>query len=724
MSLYSEQFEQRIKLDDEMFADACERMADAAVGKRFFRASQNDLEDIKSVIDEIFKFYSVKPREIPEEITDINEQLEFAVRGTGIMRRAVTLTGAWYKDAVGAMLGSKADGTAVALLPKKLGGYSYRDPISGALVTLDKTTAQSISRQAICFYRPLPLKRLNNKDLFRYIARCLSARDALAVLALTLLSALLMLVTPAVSRALYAGAQTGAEPSLLAALAAPLLSAIIAKALFDMTKSVAVSRVITKANAATQSACMMRLLSEPAGFFKEYSSGELASRTNGVATLCGDLAVCVTTFVLTPVFSLVLLPQMAKYGAALMLPALLTLLALAAVAAIDTVMRTGLALRASPLAAKEEGVTHAFLSGVEKVKLAGAEKRAFSRWADAYSSHAALTYNPPRLLKVTSALTLAATLAGTLAIYGCALSAGVRLPEYIAFSAAFGMLAGAFSSLSGMTASVARISSSLAMLKPLLSAAPEVSETRKLVTELSGLVEMSNVTFRYDESAQPVINDLSLKINAGEYVAVVGSTGCGKSTLIRLLLGLETPQRGSIYYDGQDIADLDVCSLRRRIGIVLQNDALFQGDVYSNIVVTAPWLTPDDAWRAAEIAGIADDIRDMPMGMNTVLSEGGGGISGGQKQRLMIARAVAGSPSILIFDEATNALDNNTQKKVTDALDSLKCTRIVVAHRLSTIRRCERILVLDNGRFIEEGNYDELIAKNGAFAELVARQRA
>ena len=219
------------------------------------------------------------------------------------------------------------------------------------------------------------------------------------------------------------------------------------------------------------------------------------------------------------------------------------------------------------------------------------------------------------------------------------------------------------------------------------------------------------------------MENLSLKIRAGQYVAIVGRTGCGKSTLLRILLGFETPQRGAVYYDGKDLKRLDLKSLRRKIGVVLQNGKLFSGDIYSNIVISAPWLNLDAAWEAAETAGIAEDIRAMPMGMFTLVSEGQGGISGGQRQRLMIARAIAPKPKLLMFDEATSALDNLTQKKVSEALDRLKCTRLVIAHRLSTIRSCDRIVVLDHGRIAEDGSYEELIAKKGIFAELVARQQ-
>ena len=271
--------------------------------------------------------------------------------------------------------------------------------------------------------------------------------------------------------------------------------------------------------------------------------------------------------------------------------------------------------------------------------------------------------------------------------------------------------------------SIAQIKPILEMARPFLTTIPETAGNKEIVTSISGRVELDHVYFRYNETGPFIIEDLSLKIKPGEYVAIVGRTGCGKSTLIRLLLGFETPEKGAVYYDSKDVTALDSGSLRRNIGTVTQDGGLFQGDIYSNITITAPQLSIDDAWEAAEKASIADDIRNMPMGMHTLISEGQGGISGGQKQRLMIARAIAPKPKLLIFDEATSALDNKTQRQVSEALDAMGCTRIVVAHRLSTIRHCDRIVVLDGGHIIEDGTYDELIAKEGYFAELVERQR-
>jgi ABC-type bacteriocin/lantibiotic exporter with double-glycine peptidase domain len=274
-----------------------------------------------------------------------------------------------------------------------------------------------------------------------------------------------------------------------------------------------------------------------------------------------------------------------------------------------------------------------------------------------------------------------------------------------------------------MALSAARIKPILEMAEPFLNTEPETSDNKEIVTSISGGVELDHISFRYAEDLPLVIDDLSLKVKPGEYVAIVGKTGCGKSTLMRILLGFEKPEKGSVRFDGKDINSLDLPSLRKRIGTVMQDAGLFQGEIYSNIVITAPELTLADAWEAAEKAGIAADIREMPMGMNTVIGEGQGGISGGQRQRLMIARAIAPKPKLLMFDEATSALDNKTQKQVSEALDSMGCTRIVIAHRLSTIKHCDRIIVIDGGHIIEDGTYDDLIAANGYFAELVERQR-
>jgi ABC-type bacteriocin/lantibiotic exporter with double-glycine peptidase domain len=294
--------------------------------------------------------------------------------------------------------------------------------------------------------------------------------------------------------------------------------------------------------------------------------------------------------------------------------------------------------------------------------------------------------------------------------------------QYMAYNTAYGMVSASILSLESLTTFFSGLKPQLDIVSSILKAVPEISGNKAVVTELSGGIEVQNLTFRYEEGGRNILDGVNIKIRSGQYVAIVGRTGCGKSTLVRLLLGFEKPDRGAVYYDGRDMAKLDLPSLRRKIGAVLQSGKLFTGDIFSNIIISAPNLTLDDAWEAARIAGIADDIKAMPMGMHTIITEGGGGISGGQKQRLMIARAVAPKPKVLILDESTSALDNITQRHIVDALAGLNCTRIVIAHRLSTIKECDKIYVFDQGRIAEEGKFDELYAKRGCFYELVNRQ--
>ena len=373
--------------------------------------------------------------------------------------------------------------------------------------------------------------------------------------------------------------------------------------------------------------------------------------------------------------------------------------------------------------AKKNGLSYGLITGIQKIRLCGAEKRSFSRWSKTYAEEIRHTYGLPSRLVLSGTITLSISLVGTIVMYYFAVRSEVSPADYYAFTAAYAMVTAAFNALSGIGMQAANIRPTLEQIKPIMDAVPEASMDKKIVTRISGGIELNNVSFRYSDSMPWVLKDLSLKIRPGEYVAIVGKSGCGKSTLFRLLMGFETARMGAIYYDGKDIVTLDLRSLRKKIGVVMQSGKLFQGDIFSNIAISAPWLTLEEAWEAAELADIADDIRAMPMGMHTIISEGGGGISGGQKQRLMIARAIAAKPKILMFDEATSALDNISQKKVSEALDGLKCTRIVIAHRLSTIRRCDRIIVLDGGNIVEDGTYDELLALGGQFASLVERQR-
>lgn len=724
MGWFDEQIKQRIQNDDDAFQGAFAQMAGAVMGQKVSSALGDGGQAAKDAIHEILKYYSVKPQELPESLRDLNEQLEYLMRPSGIMRRTVTLEKGWYKDAVGAMLGTRADdGSVVALIPTGLSGYSFLDASTGRRVRLNKKNEGLISEEAICFYKPLPLKKLGMPDLARYIVGTLSVADLVLIALATLSVTLVGMLGPKLNNLLFSTVVESGSMRLLGAVAAFFVAVSLSTLLLSAVKSLLMARINTKLSLSVQAATMMRVLSLPAGFFKNYSSGELSSRSQQISSLCSALVNAVLSTGLTSVFSLAYISQVFLYAPALVAPALSVTLATVVFSLLTALLQMRIAERQMELSVKGNGLSYSLISGVQKIKLAGSEKRAFAKWADQYAKAARFSYDPPVFLKINRVISTAISLVGTIVMYSFAVQSKVSVAEYYAFNSAYGMVSGAFLSLSGMALTIARIKPVYEMVKPILEAVPEVSVGKKVVTRLSGSIELNNVSFRYSESMPLVVDDLSLKIRPGQYVAIVGQTGCGKSTLMRLMLGFETPQKGAVYYDGKDLAQMDLKSLRRNIGVVIQNGKLFQGDIYSNITISAPWLTMDEAWHAAELAGIAEDIRHMPMGMHTLISEGSGGVSGGQRQRLMIARAIAPKPKILMFDEATSALDNLTQKTVSESLDSLKCTRIVIAHRLSTIRQCDRIVVLDKGKIIEDGTYDELLEKKGFFAELVARQR-
>ena len=724
MGWFDEQIRQRKASDQEIFEDSIFRMASVVLGKQGAGVLEDERIITKAAIDEILKYYHYKITEIPDSIRDSDEQLEYCLRPHGLMRRNVTLDPGWYKDAYGPMLAfRKEDGAPVALLPRPFMGYYYRDPVTGQKTKLNRQTAEQFDADAICFYRPLPLKKLGIRDLITYLAECLNSGDILVLAGLTLLVTLCGMIMTNINHLLTGFVVQNGSSLLLVGTAIFVLCAIVSSQLIATVRELMMNRIQIKTSLSVEAAMMMRVMNLPANFFRQYSSGELSSRFDAVTQLCDLLLGNVLSTGLSSIASLLYITQILHYAPALVLPAVLIIVISLAFSVISSLMRIRISKQMMERSAKESGLSFALISGVQKIKLAGAEKRAFARWARAYSDAAQLSYNPPAFVKANTAITTAISLAGTLVIYFLAVSTRVEPAEYIAFNTAFGSVTGAFAALTGVALSIAQIKPILDMAEPILRTEPESTENRSMVTSLRGNIELSNVYFRYTDNMPYVVDGMSLKIRAGEYIAIVGTTGCGKSTLMRLLLGFETPEKGAIYYDGKDISKLDLRSLRRRIGVVMQDGSLFQGDIYSNIVISAPQLTVKEAWEAAELAGIADDIRAMPMGMQTILSEGQGGISGGQKQRLMIARAVAPKPKILMFDEATSALDNRTQKQVSDALDGLNCTRIVIAHRLSTIKNCDRILVLDKGHIMEDGTYDELIAKNGFFAELVARQR-
>ena len=725
MGWFTEQVEARRQSDDKQLQEAYMDVASAILGAKLSESLKKE-EVCESSIEAILKYYhyEIKKDDKEKKFNDVEEQIDYYTRPFGIMHRTVKLDKGWYKSAFGAFIGTlKDEDRVIALVPGKISGYKYFDVETGRYIKINRKNCDLISEDAICFYKPLPQKKLSVLDLLKFMFSILSTSDIIVYILMILISTLLGMISPAITRILFSDVVNSSSLRALISMAIFMVCFNICRLMFNAFNSLISERIGIKQNIIVQAAVMSRMISLPVNFFREYSSGELSQRSAYVQRLCSILMSTIMSTGLTSVFSLVYIGQIFVYAKSLVVPSIVITLSTIIVSSITTIVQMKITKKQMILSTKESGQSYAMITGIQKIKLAGAEKRMFSRWAKLYAQSTRLQNNPPALVKYSSAITMAISLFGNLVIYYLAFINQVTVADYYAFNAAYGMVAGAFASLASVTTIVADFKPTLEMAKPILEAEPEISESKEIVTSISGAIELNNVSFRYSDSQPMIIDDLSLKIKPGEYLAIVGTTGCGKSTLLRLLLGFEKPLKGSIFYDKKNIEHVDIQSLRRKIGVVMQNGKLFQGDIFSNITISAPQLDMDGAWEAAKIASIDEDIKDMPMGMFTMISEGQGGISGGQKQRLMIARAVAPKPKILMFDEATSALDNITQKNVSEAIDSLNCTRIVIAHRLSTIRHCDRIIVLDKGKIIEDGTYDELIKNNGFFASLVERQR-
>jgi ABC-type bacteriocin/lantibiotic exporter with double-glycine peptidase domain len=369
---------------------------------------------------------------------------------------------------------------------------------------------------------------------------------------------------------------------------------------------------------------------------------------------------------------------------------------------------------------------HELAGGIAKFRMSAAEERVYGRWAIdqaelAHSSLAAKRVEQTSAIVAEAFLPLAQAVVFAAVVYLALTEKGLGLGALVAFLAAFSQALTGAARLAETAQSLMALQPAIDNARPILDTAPETLVGQRDPGELSGAIEISHVDFRYAPDGPLILRDISLQVIPGEYVALVGPSGCGKSTILRLLLAFEEPDSGAVLFDGHDLRSIDVAAVRRQIGVVLQDGQLFEGSLLDNILGAHGHLTEAAAWQAAEAAGLADDIRELPMGMQTICGAGVG-LSGGQIQRLAIARALVHHPRILLFDEATSALDNRTQAIVTASLGRLRATRIVIAHRLSTVMAADRIVVMRDGAIVESGRYDELLAGGGLFSEFAARQ--
>jgi ATP-binding cassette subfamily C protein len=676
---------------------------------------------------------TIRPPARSEDPKRVKEPLEAIVRASRLRMRRVLLRDNWWEKDCGPMVAyTQKENRPVALLPFGATRYEMFDPADQTRTPVDADKASTLAPVAYMFYRPLPDKVLKAVDLIRFALKG-RAQDLLVIVLTGIAATLLGMLTPQATAILIDNAIPDSDRGLLLQVGLGLLVATFATALFRLSQGFAILRVETVSDASTQAAVWDRLLNLPVSFFRQYTTGDLQSRVTSISTIRRQLSGTTLINLISGLFALLNLALLFYYSVKLALVAVAVALVAIVVTTISGVLLVRKFRPLLELQGNIFGQTVQLINGISKLRVAGGEERAFASWSKNYSRQVKLELSTQN---VEDAVALFNTVMPTLTsalLFWFTISllteaqtsgeSGLTIGTFLAFNTAFGTFIKGATDVSNTVSGALQVVPQWKRAQPILETVPEVNLSKADPGKLMGRITVEHVTFRYRDDGPLTLDDVSIYAEPGEFIALVGGSGSGKSTIFRLLLGFETPKAGIIYYDGQDLSGLDVDAVRRQLGVVLQTGRITSASIFENLASGAQ-ITLDEAWEAARMAGLADDIAAMPMEMHTVISEGGGNLSGGQRQRLLIARALALKPRILLFDEATSALDNRTQAIVSESLDKLQVTRIAIAHRLSTIRNAHRIYVLDCGRVVQQGSFEELASQEGLFAQLIQRQMA
>lgn len=640
--------------------------------------------------------------------------------------REVVLENGWHKEDAGSFIVFDTNKKPYVCLTKGIDSYVLYDCGTKSLTPVSEKVAHSLSPKAYMIYRPLPSKKITKKDILSFCLKGIRKADAIWLTILTVATALIGLLTPIINQKLYDEYIPLGEKTVLFQLGCVMASFMIANIMFFIVKNLVNFRITTRMGYDMQAAVYDRLFNLQESFFRKFESADLGQRVMGVSSVVNSYASVIITSTIALVYSVIYLCQMSGYSDKL------TLIGLAMIVGYSVIyyLISSIALKYEKTSVELEGKTssvmYQFLGGISKIRIAGVEDRAIFEYLKPYIKYRNTEAKKNRITNLGTVLNLVIDTVFSIVMYVVIIKGNmdISLGAFIAFNSVFGTFTAYVLQLVGGFVNIKNLKPAIDRLKPILEEEPELDDAKELPGEISGAIEINNVSFRYEEGAPNVLNNLSLDIKAGEYVGIVGSSGCGKSTLLKLLLGFESTTSGKIYYDNKDIESLDKRELRKKMGVVLQDGKLISGSIFENITITAPNATVADVKKVIKAVGLENDINDMPMGLHTVLSEDCGTISGGQQQRILIARAIIANPKLLFFDEATSALDNVTQSMVCETLEAMDSTRIVIAHRLSTIMKCDRIIVLDAGSVVEQGTYEELMRNKGLFYELASRQIA
>ena len=648
--------------------------------------------------------------------------LDWIARVSRIRVRPVTLEPEWWKNDSGSLLGwLEKEHRPVALVCKGAGKYVMHDPVTGQRAKVDAALASGLKGEAHMFYRRFPERALGIKDLLTFAAAGRAA-DMRAVVVYGSAMGLLALAVPFATQILYGSVLPLGQRDSLYQVITLLVVATAASAVFQIAQSVAIIRFEGRFDYEMAAAMMDRVISLPPRFYRRYSIGDLGQRAMGVGAITQILMGSTMINLLRSIFAVFSFALLFYYDHKLALAAGGMILTLGVFLAYTSLVQLRYQRQATDMLGRMSGTVFQLVSGVAKFRLSGNEARAYALLAHDYGRLMDFNFKASVVEVTRNSFGSAFPTVCTVLLFGMLTLSHAHMlstGEFLAFLAAFSQCLSAAQSIGGGITDVVSAMPYLERMKPILDEVPEVDEVKMSPGVLLGGIEVKNLSFRYQQDGPLILDDVSLRAEPGEYVALVGLSGAGKSTVLRQLLGFEKPEQGGVFYDGKDLGQLDVLALRQQLGVVLQDQKIFQDTVYRNIV-GSQLLTLDDAWEAARMVGLDADIRNLPSGMDTIVSEMT--LSGGQCQRIFVARALVSKPPILLFDEATSALDNETQAVVTRSLDQLKATRIVIAHYLSTVVKADRLYVLEGGRVVQQGTFDQLMKEEGLFQELARRQ--
>lgn len=644
-------------------------------------------------------------------------------RAARFLCRNVVLEAEWYKKDCGTIIGS-LDGEPVACIPSGQESYTIYYGKSDEHERLTRKIAEQIDPKVWIIGRRLPSKGLNKKDLIRFGMKSIRKADLICVSVLGLIGALIGILLPTLNQKIYDEYIPLGDINQLAQFCFVIATFMLGNMFFDMVKKLSEYRIGSHIGYDLQNAVYARVFHLPESFFRSYESADLAQRLNYITSI-GNTYVSSTLITgLGTFFSLFYLYRMFNYAKKLSWWALVMLLGYMGIQFVISKKTLQFDKKIEERKGQASGKLYQFLNGIEKIRMAGVEDRAAYEYLLPFAEKQTFAINKNRYAAWTQILSVTVGTLFSMAFYLIVVKGKLEISsgKFMAFNSAFGSFSAAIIAMIDGLLRLYQLKPVYERVAPVLETAEEDEEEKEAVEKLAGEVSVNNVVFSYDKNGTNVLKGIDLHIKPGEYVGIVGASGCGKSTLLKLLLGFEAPDDGQICYDGKNLQQLDKRELRKNLGVVLQNGKLIAGSIFENITITAPQATLKDVNAVIEAVGLKKDIDQMPMGVHTVLSENSGTISGGQQQRILIARAIISHPSILIFDEATSALDNVTQAAVCESLDQMNVTRIVVAHRLSTIKNCDRIVVMDAGKIAEEGNYQSLMDRGGLFYRLASRQ--